>query len=152
MAAWGAFAYMEYFGVSPNVYPVLFSSNIIIYMLLNRLNIRLLNHHDPVKLVPVGIGVQVLSSIMLAGYVLLAEPEIAGVYLLILLNICSISFIGANATSCALRYFPHISGTANAVIGTLNFGFAGFAGLMTSVFHEGTLRNSPEITSCTSYC
>ena len=133
------FTYMEYFGISPNIYPLLFGSNIIIYMLLNRLNMRLLNQHDPVQLIPLGIALQLMSSALLTIYVLSQEPRLETIFLLMLLDVCSISFIAANATSCALRYFPDISGTANAVIGTLNFGFAGVAGIVASMLHDGSL-------------
>ena len=133
------FAYMEYFGVSPNIYPLMFGSNVFLYMLLNRVNMNLLNKYDPVQLIPYGVSLQVLASFLLVVHVLYFQPRVEIVFFLVLMNICSISLIAANATSCALKYFPEIAGTANAVIGTMNFGLAGMTGIITSLFHDGTL-------------
>lgn len=133
------FAYMEYFGISPNIYPLMFGSNVVLYMMLNRVNMKLLNKYDPIQLIPYGVCTQLAASLLLVVYVLSFQPKIEVVFLLVLLNIASISLIAANATSCALKYFPEIAGTANAVIGTMNFGLAGLTGIITSVFHDGTL-------------
>ncbi|WP_051789835.1 hypothetical protein [Endozoicomonas montiporae] len=130
---------MEYFGISPNIYPLLFGANVLLYMVLNRFNMKLLNRYDPIQLIPVGLTLQVAASFSLVVYTVMFEPQFIVVYLLILMNICSISLIAANATSCALKYFPDVSGTANAVIGTMNFGLAGLTGIIASLFHDGTL-------------
>ena len=133
------FAYMEYFGISPNIYPLLFGANVMLYMVLNRFNMKLLNRYDPIQLIPFGVALQVLASFSLVMHVVFFEPHFIVVYLLILMNICSISLIAANATSCALKYFSDLAGTANAVIGTMNFGLAGLTGIIASLFHDGTL-------------
>lgn len=133
------FAYMEYFRISPNIYPLLFGSNVLLYMMLNRFNMKLLNRYEPIQLIPFGVALQVFASLCLVVYVTFYQPQFEVVYLLILMNISSISLIAANATSCTLTYFPDLAGTANAVIGTMNFGLAGLTGIITSLFHDGSL-------------
>ncbi|MGI9282546.1 MAG: multidrug effflux MFS transporter [Endozoicomonas sp.] len=134
-----AFTYIEYFGVSTNLYPVLFGSNVLIYMMVNRLNMKLLNRYDPVQLIPIGIAIQLTSMVVFNLVLHFFNPGLPFVYLMITLTISSIGFIAANSTSCTLRYFPHSSGTANAVIGTLNFGLGGVVGILMSLMHDGTL-------------
>ena len=133
------FAYMEYFGISSNIYPLLFSANVLLYMMLNRFNMKLLNRYEPIQLIPYGVALQVAASLCLVLYVVFYLPQFEVVYSLTLINICSISLIVANATSCALKYFPDLAGTANAVIGTMNFSLAGLTGIITSLFHDGSL-------------
>jgi DHA1 family bicyclomycin/chloramphenicol resistance-like MFS transporter len=134
-----AFTYIEYFGVSTNLYPVLFGSNVLIYMMFNRLNMKLLNRYEPVQLIPIGIAMQLTAMVIFNGVLHVTQPNLLFVYLMITVTISSIGFIAANSTSCTLKYFPHSSGTANAVIGTLNFGLGGVVGILMSMMYDGTL-------------
>lgn len=134
-----SFTYIEYFGVPTHIYPILFGSTVMVYMMFNRLNVRLLNRYEPEQLIPIGIGIQLTAMIALNIVVFVFEPTLLAIYLLIVATISSIGFIAANSTSCTLRYFPHSSGTANAVVGTLNFGMGGVTGIIMSVVHDGTL-------------
>ena len=134
-----SFLYIEYFGLSPNLYPFIFGSNVVVYMLINRWNMRLLNRYKPEQLIPFGIAIQLIAMTILNIHLHFFEPGIFIVYPMILATICAIGFIAANATSCTLRYFPHSSGTANAVVGTLNFGLGGLMGFMMSLVQTGTL-------------
>ena len=134
-----SFTYIEYFGVSTTVYPIMFGSSVMLYMVFNRINMRLLNKREPEKLIPVGMTMQFTAALSMLCYVLFFEPRVEIVYFLVLMTISAIGFIAANATSCTLRYFPDDSGTANAVIGTLNFGLGGLVGILMSLLHDGTL-------------
>ncbi|MGI9277779.1 MAG: multidrug effflux MFS transporter [Endozoicomonas sp.] len=134
-----SFTYIEYFGVSTTIYPIMFGSSVMLYMVFNRINMRLLNKREPEKLIPVGMIMQFTAALLLLGYVVFFEPRVEVVYFLVLMTISAIGFIAANATSCTLRYFPDDSGTANAVIGTLNFGLGGLVGILMSLLHDGTL-------------
>ena len=134
-----SFTYIEYFGVSTSLYPIMFGSSVMLFMVFNRINMRLLNKYEPEQLIPMGMGMQLIAAVSLVCHVVFFEPLLSVVYFLVLMTISSIGFIAANATSCTLRYFPGDSGTANAVIGTLNFGLGGLVGIFMSMMHDGTL-------------
>ncbi|MRI33557.1 Bcr/CflA family drug resistance efflux transporter [Endozoicomonas sp. OPT23] len=134
-----SFLYIEYFDLSPNIYPFTFGSNVVVYMLFNRFNVRLLNKHKPEKLIPIGIAIQLSAMVILNVHLHFFEPSLYVVYPMILASISAIGFIAANATSCTLRYFPNSSGTANAVVGTLNFGMGGVMGFLMSLVQTGNL-------------
>ncbi len=134
-----SFFYILYFDVSPNQFPLLFGANIIVMMLFNRLNMRLLDRYSPHQLLKVGVSLQLSAAILLALSVqsgLINLPLAVG---LIMLTIGSLGMVFANGVSCYLEFFPHNAGTANAVMGCSQNIIAALAGTSATLLHDGSL-------------
>jgi DHA1 family bicyclomycin/chloramphenicol resistance-like MFS transporter len=134
-----AFAYIEYFGVSPSRFPLLFGANIVMIMAFHRLNIWLLRRHAPRRILPYGALLHLASTCALFGYVISFEPRLVFVVPLIMLSIGSLGLIVSNAFARYMSHFQGDTGTANAVNGTLRMSTAGAVGIALGALHDGTL-------------
>lgn len=130
-----AFTYMEYFSVSVQLFPFLFGANVLVMMLMNRINLWALNHYASSTILTAGLIIQLACGIalVLASY---TEPNLYWVVGLNMLFVGSLGLIAANATAGALNFFPDISGTATAVIGVTEFTLGALVGLLWSYLHE----------------
>jgi DHA1 family bicyclomycin/chloramphenicol resistance-like MFS transporter len=130
-----AFTYMEYFSVSVQLFPFLFGANVLVMMLMNRINLWALNHYASSTILTAGLIIQLVCgiSLILASY---SEPNLYLVVGLNMLFVGSLGLIAANATAGALNFFPDISGTATAVIGVTEFTLGALVGLLWSYLHE----------------
>lgn len=130
-----AFAYLEYFSVSVELFPFLFGANVLVMMAMNRINVWALNHYSSTQILTVGLSVQSLCGVLL----IIASYQQPNLYLVVGLNMLfvgSIGLIAANATTGALMYFPDISGTATAVIGVSEFTLGALVGIFWSYLHS----------------
>jgi DHA1 family bicyclomycin/chloramphenicol resistance-like MFS transporter len=130
-----AFAYLEYFKVSTQFFPVIFGANVLVMMLMNRINVWALNHHHSRIILTMGLFIQILSGIALiiSSYF---NPNLYLIVALVMLFVGSIGLVAANATAGTLNFFPQISGTATAVLGVSQFTMGALAGILWSYLHE----------------
>ena len=135
-----AFIYVEYFGVEEKHFPWFFGANIVVMMLCNRINIRCLNNHPPQKLIFVGVTLQTLATLSLVLQVTLSEqPSLIGVLASLMLSVGALGFINANGVASALHYFPKNSGTANALIGAIEFLLGGLISSAVALMQDASL-------------
>jgi DHA1 family bicyclomycin/chloramphenicol resistance-like MFS transporter len=130
-----AFTYMEYFSVSVQLFPFLFGANVLVMMLMNRINVWALGHYESKKILTTGLIIQLICGVGL----IIASYSQAGLYIIVPLNMLfvgSLGLIAANATAGTLNFFPDISGTATAVIGVTEFTLGAVVGLLWSYLHE----------------
>ncbi len=130
-----AFTYLEYYSVSVQLFPFLFGANVLVMMLMNRINVWALNHYSSTNILTTGLMIQLACGIAL----IIASYTQADLYVVVVLNMLfvgSLGLIAANATAGALNFFPDISGTATAVIGVTEFTLGAFVGILWSYLHE----------------
>ena len=132
------FVYMEYFGVSPEVYPFLFAANVLALMSFNRMNYWLLNRWAPEKILKRGITMQLSANALLITCTFF-NPSLSMVVALVMIAAGCQSMIWPNASACALSFFPNASGSATAITGCLRFMMGAMAGSLVSFLHNGTL-------------
>jgi len=135
-----AFMYMGYFGVSEALFPVLFSSGVVVVIILSRLNARLVRRVNPMGLLTCGILIQVVCGIALAVQASFLTPTLPVTVALNLLYIGSLGLIMGNTVSGNLQNFPEKSGTAHALMGVINCLGGAVAGITASHFHDGSLK------------
>ncbi|MDA3816331.1 MAG: Bcr/CflA family multidrug efflux MFS transporter [Prolixibacteraceae bacterium] len=134
-----SFLYIDYFEVDVNHFPLFFSANVILNVLLTFLNYRLVKHVEPIKILQVGLSMQFLAGVMLVFMASRSNPGLWPVFVSIVLYVGSLGLIFANGVSIIINHFPQISGSANAVIGVVRFAFSGVIGSLVAVFHTGTI-------------
>lgn len=130
-----AFTYMEYFSVSVQLFPFLFGANVLVMMLMNRINVWALNHYSSKDILTTGLLIQLSCGIglVIASY---AQADLTIIVPLNMIFVGSLGLIAANATAGTLNFFPDISGTATAVIGVTEFTLGALVGLLWSYLHE----------------
>jgi DHA1 family bicyclomycin/chloramphenicol resistance-like MFS transporter len=130
-----AFTYMEYFSVSVEMFPFLFGANVLVMMLMNRINLWALNHYSSKQILTTGLILQLGCGIAL----IISSYSYSTLFIIVPLNMIfvgSLGLIAANAMAGTLNFFPNISGTATAVIGVTEFTLGALTGLLWSYLHE----------------
>ncbi|PAU77952.1 multidrug effflux MFS transporter [Halomonas salipaludis] len=129
------FLYLDYFGLSPAMYPLVFGVNVVVIALSNWVNIRLLRgKRTPQQNMYLGLGIQLGAATALVAVTILGLDSLYTLVPLIMIYAGMVGLITPNAMSSLLDHFGHISATATAVMGGIKFGAAGLAGVMVSAF------------------
>ncbi|SFU35460.1 Bcr/CflA family multidrug efflux MFS transporter [Halomonas korlensis] len=128
------FLYLEYYGLSPAVYPLVFGGNVVVMAASNRLNIRLLHRRSPQQNMRLGLAVQFLTALCLVGLVATGQDSLVTVVPLIMLFMGVIGLIAPNAISSVLEHFSHMSATATALLGSIQFTCGALAGVVVGAF------------------
>jgi DHA1 family bicyclomycin/chloramphenicol resistance-like MFS transporter len=132
-----SFIYMEYFHASKALFPFLFGANVLVMILLTRLNIKMVRTYEPKNILMVGMSIQLIAGLVL--YALSYFPNILAVFFAMTIYVGILGLIFGNGIALALEFFKNDSGIANSVIGVTEFTLAGAIGFIASSIHTGTL-------------
>ena len=133
-----SFLYIEYFQVKESNFAWLFGLNIISMMTFNRINHYLLDYWGSLKILKMGLIIQLTAATLLLLTGLIQLDNLYVIVGLLMLIIGSFGLISPNNMACYMHHFPNTSGTANAVIGSSQFAFGAIIGLILSGLHNGT--------------
>ncbi|UDM05978.1 multidrug effflux MFS transporter [Halomonas sp. NyZ770] len=128
------FLYLDYFSLSPGVYPLVFGVNVIMLALSNRLNIHLLRKRTPQQNLRFGLTVQLCAALALVAATAFDLATLPVVVALVMLFTGMIGLITPNAISSLLDHFGHISATATALLGGIQFSCGALAGVLVGLF------------------
>src|SRR5690554_520090 len=133
-----SFIYQEWFRLSNAAFSFLFAANIVIMAGLNLYNRRLLNRYKSVRILRVCVFLQAIAVVVLVICAWADAPYwvIAGCI------IVAVGFMGAivpNNMANALEFFPHLGGTAAAMLGAAQFTVAGVVSALSTTLAGGTL-------------
>ncbi|WP_417545038.1 multidrug effflux MFS transporter [Marinobacter sp.] len=119
-----SFIYQEWFGLSNAMFSALFAANIVAMASLNLLNRRLLNKYQSVQILRVCVFLQAIAVSVLVIFAWAGAPY----WVIAACIIAVVGFMGAiipNNMANALEFFPHLGGTAAAMLGAAQFTIAG---------------------------
>lgn len=110
----------EGYGLSPQVFSLVFSANALAFVACSSLNSRLVLHHEPRRLMVVGVALQVLGGTLclLAG---LLGWGLAVVLPALAVAQLANGFVGPNSFALGLTHHSRNAGTASAISGTASF-------------------------------
>ncbi|TDR54994.1 DHA1 family bicyclomycin/chloramphenicol resistance-like MFS transporter [Halomonas ventosae] len=128
------FLYLEHFALTPSLYPLVFGVNVVAMVASNRLNIRLLRWRSPLQNLRLGLGIQLAAAMGLALVVITGQESLATMVPLIMLFAGTIGLIAPNAITSLLDRFHHMSATAAALQGSLQFSSGALAGVLVGAF------------------
>ncbi|WP_148254309.1 Bcr/CflA family multidrug efflux MFS transporter [Aidingimonas lacisalsi] len=128
------FIYMEYYGLSPAVYPLVFGANVVVMASSNRLNIRLLRRRSPQQNLALGLAIQWVVAMLLVALVAAGLDSLWTVVPLIMLFMGVMGLIAPNAISSLLDHFSHMSATATALLGSIQFTSGALSGVLVGAF------------------
>jgi len=132
-----SFVYISIYGVSEQTFGILFGANVVSLMLGNFINARSVSQHGPLNMLRMALIGAFISAVVLT-LLIHFESSVGWVVAAILILMLHLMIISTNSDAMILMSFPHQSGTATAVIGTLKFGAGAFAGLLLSWMYNGT--------------
>ncbi|KAA0011368.1 Bcr/CflA family multidrug efflux MFS transporter [Billgrantia pellis] len=128
------FLYLDHYGLSPGLYPLLFGVNVVTMAASNRLNIRLLRRRSPQQNLRLGLAIQLAAAAGLALLVATGLESLWTMVPLIMLFAGTIGLVAPNAISSLLDHFHHMSATAAALQGSIQFSCGALAGVLVGAF------------------
>jgi MFS transporter, DHA1 family, multidrug resistance protein len=132
------FVYISWFGIDPQHYGWLFAMNIMGLMALSILNRRLVHRFALEVLLKFAASVAALAGVVLA---IATGSGLGGIGLIVAAIFVFISMngiIAATATACALDVVPDMTGSASALIGSLQYGSGIISSLLLALLSDGT--------------
>lgn len=132
------FAYIDYYHVSPQMYGLLFSVNIVGVMGANLINSRLIPRLGSERLFHFGTGFAALSGAVMALNAWFGWGGIAGLAIPFLFYVAMNGFITANAVAGALAEVTHNAGACSSLIGAMQYGSGIFSAALLAWFADGT--------------
>ncbi|MBU2115781.1 MAG: Bcr/CflA family efflux MFS transporter, partial [Gammaproteobacteria bacterium] len=131
------FVYIQYFGVNEQQFSLLFGFNVVMLMLANLINSKLVTRLGPQRMLTAGLAIALVCASALT-LVNVWQFDLRYTVMAIAPLMACLSLIATNADAMILMKFPDNSGSATAVIGTLRFGIGALAGPLLALFYTGT--------------
>ena len=126
------FLFQETYGVSAQVFGLIFGANAVAMIAASQLNAHLVTHIPPRRLLAAAVGVTIGVATVFVGAVL-ADLGIWVVAPCLLGLLCTWGFIPPNAIALAMRDHPEIAGTASALAGVFQYGIGSLAAPLAGV-------------------
>ncbi|MEA2247273.1 MAG: transporter, family, multidrug resistance protein [Solirubrobacteraceae bacterium] len=116
-----SFVLQGIYGVSPQLYSLLFAMNGLGLIAGSQVNARLVGRFGPALLLRRGLTAIAVSASTLLGVVLVGGLGVWAVLVPMFVIVSSLSFVLPNATALALVDHATVAGTASAVLGVIQF-------------------------------
>nr|WP_159464142.1 multidrug effflux MFS transporter [Scandinavium goeteborgense] len=132
------FVYITYFGVEPQHYGWLFAVNIVGLMAVSMINRKLVHRYPLEKLLTFAVLVAAVAAV---GLAVVAGLNIGGISLIagsIFVFFSMNGIIAATSTACALDAVPGATGSASALMGSLQYGSGIISSLLLAFMRDGT--------------
>lgn len=131
------FVYIKYFGVNEQLFSVLFAINIVTLMLSNFINARYVTRKGSAYMARTALLIGLVLAALLCAVNILQLNILFTVICLAPLMGC-LTMISTNTDAMIVLKFPHHTGTASAVTGTLRYGCGALAGPVLALTYTGT--------------
>jgi len=134
-----AFAYIQYFGVSPTHFPLYFGCGVVGMIAANIYSMGHLNPRNAPAFFRLGLAVQLVAAVSLVAIVL-AGPSIWPVVACVAVIVAAFGLAGPAGSSTYIRHYDRLAGSASSLYTTMFFSLGAILGWVTGMFFDGTLR------------
>jgi MFS transporter, DHA1 family, multidrug resistance protein len=139
-----SFVYMNLYGLSSHQYSWAFGANVITMMGFNRITAYRLRTTPSKNILLSGVILQLICNLLMTIVVWgMDKPPFFLLLVLIMFSIGSQGLVGSNTQACFMSYFREVAGSANAVLGTMQFLIAAMVGWLTTLLHNGSMHIMP---------
>ncbi len=128
------FVYMKVYGVSPQVFGLLFAINVSCILIVTFLTTKLAQKIPVIKLLKMGLLISVCGGTVLLFSACFHFASVFSIVLPVIGYMCVMGLIGATSTTYVLGFYREKSGTASACIGALRFGLGGGVGIILNLY------------------
>ena len=122
-----SFVLQGIYGVSPQLYSLLFAVNGLGLIAGSQVNARLVGRFGPARLLLGGLWAVAASALALLGVTVAGGLGVGAVLVPMFALVASLAFVLPNATALALADHPEVAGTASALLGVIQFLVGAFA-------------------------
>jgi len=146
-----SFIYQQHFGVGPSVFSLLFGANVVLMLIVNLTNRRLLLTVPAVRILRWAVTMQATGTVLLVLVTLLI-PKLWLYVPAMVITAGSMSAIGTNTQACYMEYFHEHGGTAAAVLGATTFALGGLITTASTFLPESILSIALTQAACSLVC
>ncbi|HYH19910.1 MAG TPA: Bcr/CflA family multidrug efflux MFS transporter [Azospirillum sp.] len=132
------FVYIEYFGVAPELYGLLFGLNVVGMMIFNIVNRRLVQTMGSDRVLRAGAVAGAVFGIVLAVVGVTGALGLVGIVVPLFAYLSMTGLIAANAMAGAMSVNPAMAGAASGLAGTLQFGVGALTAAVIGWLADGT--------------
>ncbi|EEA8555115.1 TPA: multidrug effflux MFS transporter [Campylobacter jejuni] len=132
-----SFVFTQFFSLSEQKFALLFGVNALGFVICANINARLVLKYESEKILAKALMIMFISTVILLANAFF-HPNFLLFKLSIFTSIAMLGFIAPNTTTLAMARFKEHSGTASAVLGTVQFGFAGFISFVVGAINANT--------------
>src|SRR4051812_35101454 len=116
-----SFVLQGVYGVSPQVYSVLFAANGLGLIAGSQINARLVGRFGPARLLRFGLTAVASAAVALLAVAIAGSLGVWAVLAPMFVIVSSLAFVLPNSTALALADHADVAGTASALLGVLQF-------------------------------
>ncbi|RTI62711.1 Bcr/CflA family drug resistance efflux transporter [Campylobacter jejuni] len=132
-----SFVFTQFFGLSEQKFALLFGANALGFVICANINARLVLKYESEKILAKALMIMFISTVILLVNAFF-HPNFLLFELSIFTSIVMLGFIAPNTTTLAMARFKEHSGTASAMLGTVQFGFAGLISFVVGAINANT--------------
>ncbi|WP_157760653.1 multidrug effflux MFS transporter [Hydrogenovibrio halophilus] len=136
------FMLMQVFGLSSERFPLYFGLVVLGVMVFNRANLFLLRFLQPRQILVRVLAWQAVLAGLLWAYGVLFTPNLLIVLGFLFFVIGLLGAVTPNMQASFMSFFPNVSGSASALMGTTMFAFGGGLGMLMGQMHDGQLSTT----------
>jgi DHA1 family bicyclomycin/chloramphenicol resistance-like MFS transporter len=136
--AGSSFVFEDVYGLSPQLYGLLFGANAVFMIAGAQLNAHLVGRRSPRRLLGFGVATMGVGGVGLLAVVSLPDEPLALVMVPLALLMFSWNFVQANTLALALTDHPDAAGTAAGLLGISQFAFGAAVAPLVGVGGDGT--------------
>ena len=133
--------YIQYFGISESMFPVLFGISPIAMIYTNYLSMRLIRKHDPQRIFKLANAAQLLLMLLLLLVVVTRMDSLITVVPLLVCGVSMGGLIHPCGSTMYMSNFRELSGSATSIVTTGMFLFGAGFGMISGLFYDGTLTS-----------
>jgi DHA1 family bicyclomycin/chloramphenicol resistance-like MFS transporter len=129
--------FMGYYGLSPDMFAIVFAINIAGFATGSILNSRYVGRIGIDRVLSIVVGICTTGAVVLCVLVWTVYLDVVSFAVLLFISICAMHVIFANAIAGLLNNYPSLAGTASAMFGMGQFGFGAITGALVGQFYSG---------------
>lgn len=119
--AGSSFVTQDLYGVSSQTFALIFGLNALGLTACSQVNGALVGRLGPRRLLSIGLGLGAAGGLTLLAVVVAGGIGLAGILPCLFVAVSSIGLVLPNATALALADYPHVAGSASALVGVTQF-------------------------------
>src|SRR4051812_29958056 len=130
--------FMQFYGLSPNAFNLIFAANAVGLIGAAQVNRRLTRIYDTHAILRSACLVNAGACLLLPVLAWTGAGGFPAFLADVFVCLATVGLILPNAAAAAMAPFPHQAGAASALLGMLQFAVGAATGAIVGVFHDGT--------------
>jgi DHA1 family bicyclomycin/chloramphenicol resistance-like MFS transporter len=136
--AGSSFVLQDIYGISPQLYGVIFGVNALGIIASSQIGRAVVGRVGAARLLLTGVAAQAVAGTVLLVFVVGGGVGLRGILPCFFVTVASIGLVIPNATALAMTDYPHLAGSASALIGASQFFLGGLAAPLVGIAGRDT--------------